>query len=303
MIQLHDVDLKLLRVFAEVVKCGGFSAAQAVLNVGQSTISEQMGHLETRLGVRLCERGRAGFRLTEQGAAVHEATQRLLTAIDNFRMEADVLKRRISGELNLGVIDNTITDPGSPLPEATRLFASRGHDVHINVYIGAPGDLEQQVLGGQLHAAIAHFPFPVPGLTYSPLYAETHGVYCGRHHPLYRSDLSVSAIARELPQARFVARGYMHRRDLDALGIGSAAATVDNVEAQAILILSGAYVGFLPTHYAARWVESGDLKQLLPNRRFPQSTFSAVSRRGATTPLILRTFLEDLERAARAKAD
>ena len=62
-IQLHDVDLKLLRVFATIVKCGGFSAAQAALNAGPSTISEQMSHLETRLGVKLCQRGRSGFHL------------------------------------------------------------------------------------------------------------------------------------------------------------------------------------------------------------------------------------------------
>ena len=38
MIQVHDVDLRLLRVFDAVVRSGGFSAAQAELNVGQSTI-------------------------------------------------------------------------------------------------------------------------------------------------------------------------------------------------------------------------------------------------------------------------
>ena len=31
-IQLHDVDLKLVRVFTTIVRCGGFSAAQAALN-------------------------------------------------------------------------------------------------------------------------------------------------------------------------------------------------------------------------------------------------------------------------------
>ena len=40
MIQLHDVDLKLLRVFATIVRCGGFSAAQAALNAGLSWISK-----------------------------------------------------------------------------------------------------------------------------------------------------------------------------------------------------------------------------------------------------------------------
>src|SRR3954463_15847612 len=100
MIQLHDVDLKLLRIFDTVVKCGGFSAAQADLNVGQSTISEQMRQLETRLGVKLCDRGRSGFRLTEQGVVIHAATESLLAAVDNFRTEADVLKKRVSGKLN-----------------------------------------------------------------------------------------------------------------------------------------------------------------------------------------------------------
>lgn len=57
--QLQDVDLKLLRVFMTIVKCGGFSAAQATLNMSQSSISEQMTNLETRLGVTLCERIRS----------------------------------------------------------------------------------------------------------------------------------------------------------------------------------------------------------------------------------------------------
>ncbi|PKO81130.1 MAG: LysR family transcriptional regulator, partial [Betaproteobacteria bacterium HGW-Betaproteobacteria-13] len=48
--QLHDVDLRLLRVFDVVVRCGGLSAAQAELNVGQSTISMQLAQLEVRLG-------------------------------------------------------------------------------------------------------------------------------------------------------------------------------------------------------------------------------------------------------------
>ena len=42
---------------------------------------------------------------------------------------------------------------------------------------------------------------------------------------------------------------------------------VDSVEACAILLLSGGYVGYLPEHYASRWIESGTLRELLPRRR------------------------------------
>ncbi|MFM7786129.1 MAG: LysR family transcriptional regulator, partial [Gammaproteobacteria bacterium] len=61
--QVTDLDLRLLRVFRTVVESGGFAAAELALNVGRSTISKQIKDLETRLGMRLCRRGRGGFAL------------------------------------------------------------------------------------------------------------------------------------------------------------------------------------------------------------------------------------------------
>ena len=65
--RLSDLDLRLLRIFVAVVESGGFSLASARLNVAESTISSHMADLEKRLGMRLCERGRSGFRLTDDG--------------------------------------------------------------------------------------------------------------------------------------------------------------------------------------------------------------------------------------------
>ena len=36
------------------------------------------------------------------------------------------------------------------------------------------------------------------------------------------------------------------------------------MEAQLILVLSGAYIGYLPEHYAQAWADKGDLRVLLP---------------------------------------
>ncbi|GLZ88281.1 protein GbuR [Metapseudomonas resinovorans] len=293
MIQLHDVDLKLLRVFATIVKCGGFSAAQAALNAGQSTISEQMNHLETRLGVKLCQRGRSGFRLTEQGVAIHEATQRLLSAVETFCMDADVLKQRISGKLNLGIIDSTITDRDSPLPRATQRFVSRGHDVHLSVYVGTPAELEERVLDNRLHLAIGHFPVRIPGIHYSPLYHEALGLYCGHHHPLFETELEGAELGKAIGASRIVVRGYMQQYDLDVLGVSKAAATVDNIEALAILIISGAYLGLLPMHVAQQWVRTDEMRRLPITNSQLESPFDVITRRGAMPP-ILHAFLEDL---------
>ena len=64
--QLSDMDLRLLRVFRVVADCGGMAAAELELNIGSSTISRHIKDLETRLGLRLCRRGRAGFALTPE---------------------------------------------------------------------------------------------------------------------------------------------------------------------------------------------------------------------------------------------
>lgn len=298
-IQLHDVDLKLLRVFATIVKCGGFSAAQAALNAGQSTISEQMSHLETRLGVKLCQRGRSGFHLTEQGVAIHEATLRLLASVENFCLDADVLKQHISGQLNLGIIDSTISDPDSPIPRTTQRFVSRGHDVHLSVYVGSPAELEERVLDGRLHLAVGHFPIHVPGLSYSALYQEALALYCGRRHPLYGSLAEGAKLLEEIRASRIVARGYMQHYDLEQLGVNKAAATVDNIEALAILIISGAYLGFLPVHFAAQWIKTGDMRRLATPQLQLMSPFDVITRRGLAAPPILRAFLEDLATCSR----
>lgn len=292
--QLHDVDLKLLRVFVEVVKCGGFSAAQAALNSSQSNISGQMTTLETRLGMKLCERGRSGFRLTEQGHATYAATQRLLLAVDTFCMDTSALTQRIAGRLALGVIDNTITDGDAPLPRALQRFLGHGHDVQIDVYVGSPAELEARVLDGRLHVAIGHFPLHVQGLAYTPLYDEPDGLFCTPGHPLAAERQSQAAMFECIARSAIVARGYLQQRDLLQLRASQAAATVDNVEAQAMLMLSGAYIGFLPLHYAQRWVQSGALQQIGADVFAGSWPFAAITRRGAAMPAVMRLFIDDL---------
>ena len=70
--QLSDMDLRLLQVFKSVAECGGMAAAELELNIGTSTVSRHMKDLETRLGLTLCRRGRAGFALTAEGQRVYD---------------------------------------------------------------------------------------------------------------------------------------------------------------------------------------------------------------------------------------
>ena len=289
--QISDIDLRSLRVFATVVRCGGFAAAQPILNIGAPTISEQMSRLESRIGVRLCDRGRAGFRLTEQGEKVYAAAQRLLTSVEDFRQEVSDVGSRLSGELNVGIIDNTITNGDSPLPAALHRFNQLDNDVQIRIDIDSPAVLEQRVLDGRLHAAIGPFQREVPGLRFSPLFREEHQLYCGEKHPFFRADVTS---LDELKNARVVARTYMHAADLKVLSVHKPAALIDNVEAQALLILTGEYVGFLPCHYTEPWVEKGRMVALFGSEMRYFSEMALVVKSGGVKSLALEVFLGEL---------
>lgn len=94
-------------------------------------------------------------------------------------------------------------------------------------------------------------------------------------------------------------RGYLGRQELDLLGMQEAAAMVDNVEGRAMLILSGNYIGFLPSHYADAWVEPGLLHRIAPERYTTHLDFKIVTRRGAREARTVLALIDHLAEAAK----
>lgn len=263
MARLDSVDLRLLRVFVTVVEARGFSAAQTILNVNTSTISNQISALETRLGVKLCQRGRAGFKLTDDGATIFSETQKLFSAIDGFDMRASALRAKVRGTLNIGLLDNTISDKQARVEELLHKFTQTMSDVQINLEVKSPNELLRDVVDGKLHAAIGSFPKILLGLNYTKLYEERHSFYCAARHPLF--NLKETEITRTMiAKYRLVSRGYWGSRDAKHIRSERASATVNNMEAAARLILSGDYLGYLPEHYAQDWEKTKTIKKILP---------------------------------------
>lgn len=102
--EISELDLRLIRTFLTIVETGGLSAAQSALQISQPTISNQLSTLESRIGIRLCERGRAGFEVTQKGEQFVEASKRLLSAAENFRIEVQQIARKITGHINIGML-------------------------------------------------------------------------------------------------------------------------------------------------------------------------------------------------------
>ncbi|MFI8609692.1 LysR family transcriptional regulator [Pseudomonas sp. NPDC077649] len=288
--QLRDLDLQLLRLFVTVVESGGFSAAQGELGIGQSTISTQMAKLETRLGFRLCERGKAGFRLTAKGEQVLAATRKLFGAIETFKGEAQGMADKLLGELRIGLSEALSDQVLERLGEAIGRFRQRNQAVQIELLSAMPAELERRLLQDQLQLAIGYFSGSQTALDYRPLFAERQRLYCGRQHPLFgRETVAASDLEdgdRVLHPYRFGAAGEPWQSSVSS-------ARCEQVEGSLAFVLSGAHLGYLPEHIAAPWVARGKLRCLPDSWDFTVQ-FRLASHRGHSPGEAQLAFAEDL---------
>jgi LysR family transcriptional regulator, transcriptional activator for bauABCD operon len=291
--RLSSPDLKSLYVFKTVIENHGFRGAQLALGVSPSVISTHIKGLELRLGFQLCLRGKGGFKLTEKGRSLYEACSTLMGALDTFELAAGELRSTLSGTLKLGLSANTISDSTLRIHEVIRSFEERGYEVFFHISVLPTELLERGLTNGEFQLAIAPFVNHIDHLTYRKLYGEKHRIYCGAAHPFFcREDRSITL--KEVAHARFVTRAYMHQNDLAHLEGANVAATVSSMEAQLTMILSGYHIGYLAEHYAAPWVQRGEIRQLThPELEFALQFYVAWPRNRLRSQVIA-TFLSDL---------
>ncbi|WP_249977724.1 LysR family transcriptional regulator [Vreelandella olivaria] len=255
------MEFKLLKVFKIVVESGGFSAAQSHLNVSLASISKQISDLEIRLGMRLCSRGREGFELTAEGQMVYENCLELFRALDDFRDRIYTAHGEVIGELNIGVIDNTVTDEGSPLIEVLSRVMERESKIRLSLHAVSLTDIENGLESGRFSCGVVPRYERHIQLDSLSLYSEKSGLYCGSSHPIFSFDREQSL--NDLKGYKFITHSYVggeQRRKLSSSFEEKSLAT--QVEAVAILVLTGHYIGVLPHHYARQFVDMGRMKCL-----------------------------------------
>ncbi|WP_077044858.1 LysR family transcriptional regulator [Pseudomonas sp. KK4] len=254
--QFHDLDLQLLRLFVSVVECGGFSAAQGELGLSQSSISQQMARLETRLGYRLCSRGKGGFKVTPKGEQLLSATRGLFESIEAFRHQSNGVAGRLIGEVRLGLSEALDQSVLQRVAEAIRRFRERDQSVRIELMSAMPGEMERLLLQQRLDLAIGYFSLAQSAFDYRPLFSETQHLYCAAGHPLFddaADDQALQACDRVDHPYRFLRNDEPFQGDL-------CSARSEQVEGTLAFILSGKHVGYLPDHFARSWEDKGLLR-------------------------------------------
>lgn len=290
---LSGLDFKLLKVFKAVVEAGGFSAAQNELNVGLAAISKQISDLEIRIGMRLCTRGREGFHLTEEGRLVYHASIDLFASVDNFRDRLSSAQNELVGDLGVGVIDNTISDEHSPLVAALRKINEQSPKVRLQLQAAQLDEVERGVVEGRLVAGIVPVYQKREEFDYFALYEERSQVYCAVGHPLFTlADAQTGADV--LKDYACINHRYAIHRDKLNFAHYDNCASATQVEAVALLIKTGRFVGFLPQHYAAPMVDRGEFRAIRPDLINFVTPFSLILRHNTVRSPLVKAFAQAL---------
>lgn len=294
--QIGDSHIRLLRIYKAVIESGGFSSAEVTLNISRPAISLAISELESLLQMKLCHRGRSGFSITEEGEKVYQSALLLLGNIENFRAEINAINTELIGELNIGITDNLVTIEKMRITRALSTLKHRAPDVIINIRMMPPNEIEAAILNGQLHIGVVPEFRTLPGLSYIPLYTEQSLLFCSEQHPLFELDLNMisdntlkeyDAVLPIYPQSVEIKQ---QQKCLHAT------ATSTDREGIAFLILTGRFIGFLPTHFAQRWTTLDKMRPIESHSRKFNTKFSAIISKGARRHLILDAYLEELEK-------
>jgi DNA-binding transcriptional LysR family regulator len=290
-----DFDIKLLKIFKTVCDCHSFTAAESILGISRSAISLHMSDLENRLGIRLCQRGRAGFALTDEGREVLQYIEMLTASIEDFRAKINQMHNQLKGEFNIGIINNLVTMQSAYITKSLAQLAEENSEVVINISMSTLSDIECRVLDNRLHAGAIPLVSPLSGLDYFHLYQENSFLYCGENHPLFNHTGKINP--KDLKQWNTVLPNYAISPEAMKLHqLLNCSATASDREGIAFLILTGKFIGFLPDHYARKWVIDGFMKPIMQNVMHYSTPICLITHKGKNVNIILKTFMDILKR-------
>ncbi|MEH6578679.1 MAG: LysR family transcriptional regulator [Amphritea sp.] len=277
--KVGDYEIRLLRVFKTVVECGGFSAAEVELNISRSTISVHMSNLESRLKLKLCQRGRSGFSLTEEGLTIYNATKQLFSRLAEFRSTVNALHQQMTGEVRILTSDTISLDERCGLAEVLAEFAAQAPDVYISFDTAPLGEIERRVINGDADVGFIPHHRDLEGLDFLLMYKDKSLLYCGDRHPLF-NEQDQQVIAEALKACKLVHAGVQTNPEASLqLADMNKVAEAYYYETRATMILSGVYIGFMAEKFAQQWIDRGRMRALLPEQRFYQLQVAAISRR------------------------
>jgi LysR family transcriptional regulator for bpeEF and oprC len=285
--------LQAMRIFTRVVEANSFNKAAEKLSLSRSSVTTIVKNLEAFLGTRLLHRTTRRLNLTVDGAAYYERCQRILADIEETEARFHTAAARPRGSLRVdmaGAIGRLIVFP------SLGDFQQRFPDVDLSIRLSDRSvDLIQEGIDcairmGELEDSsliarrIGSFTWLVCA---SPEFLERHG------EPLRLEDLSdfrsVGYISCRSGRAKswdFIVDGEQRSIKL------ASNLTVNDIDAYITCGLRGLGIIRPPYCIAQPYLDSGQLREVLPKWKAPPVPISIVYPQNRQVSSAVRAFVD-----------
>jgi DNA-binding transcriptional LysR family regulator len=173
-----DVDTRLLRYFAAIAEEGNLTRAAHRLFVSQPSLTKQLKHLESQLGVRLFTRSSTGMKLTEAGHALAARVPPVLADWDAAVRET----RSTARVLRVGFLASAANDATQDIVAA---FGERRPGWRVDLRQARWTDPTAGLATAEVPVAVLRLPFPGQGsFGVQSLFGEPRWVALSSAHPL-----------------------------------------------------------------------------------------------------------------------
>jgi DNA-binding transcriptional LysR family regulator len=181
------LDLKRLRVLAEVARQGSFSGAADALYLSQSAVSQQVATLEREVGLSLLERTGDGPKLTDAGRTLVGHAEAAIARLEEAEHEVAAIAGLEGGELRIASFPSASV---TLLTEALSEFSAAHPRVRLSVTEAEPEVSLPRLRTAEIDLAVTFdYPFLPPAegdrdLERALLLTESMYVALPRDHPL-----------------------------------------------------------------------------------------------------------------------
>ena len=148
------MELRQLRYFVKVAELKNFSSAARLLNITQSTLSQQIRQLEQELGVELLIRDSRHVELNDMGKVLLPSARRTLQEANTCIERIHDVQGLRSGTLNIGV---TFTF-SKLLKESVIAFLKKYPDIQLNICCYSMEELMEKLKKGEIDLALSYKP-------------------------------------------------------------------------------------------------------------------------------------------------
>ncbi|MAN78886.1 MAG: LysR family transcriptional regulator [Rhodospirillaceae bacterium] len=204
----HLPTLRQLQYLIAVAEEGHFGRAAQRCFVTQSTLSAGIQELESILGITVIERTKRRVAVTPLGLELVARARRVLAEVEDMTVTAKASTRPLTGLLRLGAIP---TIGPYVLPKVLPPLRQAYPDLRLFLREDRTARLVDQLIGGDLDAALIALPYDMPDLDHLVLADDPFWLAVPRGHPLAGEKGPVEADVLETEDLLLLEDGHCLR--------------------------------------------------------------------------------------------